>query len=114
MFTFEVKSLLILTPPFFVCCEFLTFWIQNLCLVLLLSYRNPLCSHDTIYSRLTKTLEYSQASLDIHILGQPCVGNPAANEGAMSHCAAYYMRVVTAVKGELGRKLNKPLIFSSV
>lgn len=82
--------------------------------MLLLSYRNPPCSHGTIYSWLTKTPEYSQASLGIHISELPCVGNPAANEVAMSHYAVYNMNVVTALKGELGRKLNKLLIFSAI
>lgn len=82
--------------------------------MLLLSYRNPPCSHDTIYSWLTKTPEYSRASLGIFVSGLPCVGNPAANEVAMSRYAAYNMNVVTALRGELGRKLNKPLIFPAI
>lgn len=82
--------------------------------MLLLSYRNPQCSHDTVYPWLTKAPEYSRASLGIFISGLPCVGNPAANEVAMSHYAVYNMNIVTALKGELGRKLNKPLIFSAI
>jgi len=82
--------------------------------MLLLSYRSPPSSRDTIYSWLTKTPESSLTSPGIQISGLPCVGNPAANEAAMSHYAVYIVNVVAALKGESGRKLNKPLIFSAV